>query len=364
MSEELNAPSDGAAENVQAVEPVQTEPPQQTEQTIDEKPAASAREAVERAIAKVAAQPDKPKPAETADEKTERARDESGKFAKTDTKTDTKVETKEAPQQQVKLETNASPPPARFAKAAQDAWAKTPEPVRQETERAIAELTQGIEKYKSVAEPVQKYHDMATKSGTTLEKALDAYVGIETLWRQNPTQGFAEVCKNMAVDPRQMLQAIAQGMNGQPVQAPQNHEVLALRQQLAQFEQKFGSLEKTITETQQQTKQRAAEQSVEAFAKENPHFDEVADSIAQMLETGFAKDLPDAYAKSIRLNPDVLAKIEAAKTQAQPDAAQTRVKAAKSITGAPSSGSAPETRKSAGSSREAVSNAFAQLGLR
>ena len=123
-------------------------------------------------------------------------------------------------------------------------------------------------------------------------------------------------------------------------------------------------LEKTFTETQQQTKQRAAETAVEAFAKDNPHFDEVADTIAEMLDTKFAKDLPDAYAKAIRLNPEVSAKIEAEKNQAKPDPTQTRAKAAKSITGAPSSGSTPETMKPAGSPRDAIERAFAQVGLR
>lgn len=338
---------------------VQTEQVQQPvqEQTQEEKPAASAREAVERAMAKIVNEPEKPKSVEAE----KPARDETGKFAKADTKP-----APAKPEAEVKSATDivTAQPPSRFAKAAKDAWAQTPEPVRQETERALAELTQGIEKYKSVAEPVLKYHDMAAKSGTTLEKALDAYVGIETMWRQNPTQGFAEVCRNMAVDPRQMLQAIAQGMNGQPVQAQPNQEVLALRNQIAQLEQKFGTVEKTFTEAQQQTKQRAAEQSVESFAKDNPHFDEVADSIAQMLETKFAKDLPDAYAKAIRLNPEVMAKIEAEKNQAKPNAAQTREKARQSITGAPSSGSTPETMKPAGSAREAVEKAFASVGLR
>lgn len=363
MSDEADAGSNPASESA----PVNDVAPAQTEQHIEQaqpeapeqKPAASAREAVERAFAKVEATPEK---ALENPVKSDKTRDETGKFAKPDA-TQAKPVAPVKPDAQQQPIADVTKAPAGFTKAGQDGWAQTPPAVKLDTERRLTELTQGIEKYKSVAEPVLKYHDMAAQSGTTLEKALDAYVGIETLWRKNPVQGFNEVCRNMAVDPRQMLQAIAHGMNGQPVQQP-NNEVLALRQQLAQFEQKFGTLEKTFTETQQQTKQRAAETAVEAFAKDNPHFDEVSDSIAQMLETGFAKDLPDAYAKSIRLNPEVMAKVEAEKTLGKPNSAQTRAKAAISITGAPSSGSTPETRNSAGSAREAVEKAFASVGLR
>lgn len=360
MSDEANTASNAVSESA----PVNDAAPAQTEQPVEkvqeEKPASSAREAVERAIAKVRAQPDESK--ET--EKPSRVRDEAtGKFAKADAK----PEAKQPVQQQAVDPASTLKAPPRFAKAAQDAWAQTPEPVRQEVERALNELTQGHQKYKESAEafePIRKFHNMAMQSGTTLEKALTAFVGIETAWRQNPAQGFVAVCQNMGVDTRQMLQAVAQGLQGQPTQVQSSQEVLALRQQLAQFEQKFGTLEKTFTETQQQTKQHDAEKTVEAFAKDHTHFDEVADSIADMLDTGFAKDLPDAYAKAIRLNPEVLAKIEQEKNTAKPDPAHTREKAAKSITGSPSSGSTPEARKPAGSSREAVSNAFAQLGIR
>lgn len=359
MSEELNAPSDGANESVQAVD---TAPVEQAPQSEAEKPAISAREAVERAFAKVQSEPEK----QTELEKKLRNpnRDQpTGKFTsapKVDTKPDAATI---QPVQEIK-------PPSRFAKPAQDAWAATPEPVRQEVERALGELQQGIEKYKQGAEafePVRKYHDMATQSGTTLEKALDAYVGIETTWRSNPAAGFMAVCQNMQVDPGQMLQAIAHGLQGKQLPRGDSPEVAGLKQQLAQFEQKFGTLEKSITESQQSAKQQAAQTAVNEFASKNPHFDEVADTVAELLEakrpdgTPFVKDLPDAYAKALRLNPEVAAKVEADKKPAH-DPAQTREKAAKSITGSPSTGSIPDSRKPAGSIRDALTNALSQVG--
>ncbi len=380
MSEDLGAPSNGAGESivdsgVQAQTGAGDSAPQQhagQSAEVSEKPAESARQALERAFEKVNAQPEGQQTAPKAD----RVRDETGKFVKSDSKPQNSAEqakpaadlakaAEQQAQQQVK------PAPQRFSKTVTpEVWAQTPEPVRAEVERALGELTQGIEKYRGAAEafePVRKYHDMAAQGGTTLEKALDAYVGIENAWRQNPAQGFAEVCRNMGVQPMQMLQAIAQGFQGGQVQMPHGDspQVAALKNELAQLKSQLGEFGKTFTETQQQARQRQVESTVEAFAKDpaHPHFDEVSDSVAHMLETGFAKDLQDAYDKAIRLNPEVAAKIEASKQTTKPDPAQTREKANKSITGSPATGSHPATRQVPDSPRKALEGAFAQLGL-
>src|SRR5574343_331077 len=121
------------------------------------------------------------------------------------------------------------------------------------------------------------------------------------------------------------------------------------------------------------THQQRIEATVSNFASEkdadgalkHPYFEDLSADISHMLETGFAKDLSDAYQKAARLNTEVADRIakdkaakDAAKTPQQPDPAQTREKAAKSITGSPSSASNASTRKPPGSAREAVSNAF------
>ena len=83
--------------------------------------------------------------------------------------------------------------------------------------------------------------------------------------------------------------------------------------------------------------------------------------MTQMVETKFAKDLSDAYDKAVRLNPEVFARIEADKAARQPKQPASNAKAALSITGTPQGGSNPTT-KPAGSPREALQRAFAQLG--
>ncbi|WP_141339706.1 hypothetical protein [Bradyrhizobium sp. USDA 3458] len=358
MSDEANgasnAPSEGVVESAAQVQP---------EAQISEKPAGSAREAIERALAKVGTEPSgETRPAAEDG----RQRDATGKFVKAEAKP-------------AQPEAQASPVPAapelkapsRFVKNAHEFWGQTPEIIRQETERAINELTQGLEKYKGEADtfaPIRKYHDMALQSGTTLDKALENYVGIETALRQDPLQGFLAISRNIGLDPAQFAGFLHAQLTGQGGQQPQGDtmQVSALKQQIAVLEKQIGEFGKTFTESQQQARVKEKEAEVNAFAKDNPYFEDLAPTITQLLESGFSKDLSDAYAKAVRLNPEVEAKIEAekaAKAAPKPDPAQTREKASKSITGSPSSGSNPATKGAPASAREALTNRFAELGI-
>jgi hypothetical protein len=259
-----------------------------------------------------------------------------------------------------------------LTKAAQADWAKTPETVRADVERRLGELTQGIEKYKADAtafEAVRGFDEMARKSGTTLDKALAAYTGIENKLSTDPVGGMFDICRNIGVDPRQMVHAMVQAINGGAAPAAQRQgdspEVAALKAELAAIKGEVSTIGKTFAETQADARKREAQNAITKFAETHPYFDELGDTIAHMIETKFAKDLPDAYEKAVRLTPEVAAKIEADKAaQAAPktpDPAQTR-KAALSVTGSPTVGSHPSERKPAGSAREALQNAFAQVG--
>lgn len=332
-----------------------------------DKPAASPREALERALAKVdggqtaapaapAATAAKSEPAPDADG---RLRGPDGKFAAKDGAI-AAPGTPEPPKP-------TRQPPQRFNKAAQEAWGQAPEVVQAEIDRAIQELTAGIDKHKpgsEAYEAIKRYDEMARQSGTTLDKALEAYTNIEQAWVRNPAHGFVAVCQNLGVAPGAMLQHIAQALNGSPqFQQGDTPEVAALKGQITALEQKLNGFGSTLS-------QRNAETVIDRFIAErdangapaHPYFEDLADSIAHMLETGFAKDLSDAYAKAVRLNPEVAAKI-AKDNEPKPDlAAQTQKKAALQITGSPHPGSNPAS-KPAGSAREAVQNALAQVGL-
>lgn len=354
MSEDAAAPSNGADVAVQPdAGPVQ---PSQPSAPAEPKPSATTREALDKAFATIEqrdAAPDQKPKIENRDPAT-------GQFTPKDKAEAKPAEVKPA---EVKPEAPKEPPkpipaPAdfNFSKAAQEAWAQTPDVVRAEVERRVGELTQGIQKYKASAdafEPVRRYDEMARQSGTTLDAALANYTSIDAIMQRDPVAGVVQVCHVMGLDPRAVAAAI---VNAQQLPQP-------VRPQPAQPQQpdKVAGLEKTVAELR-------AEMIIRDFKVDHPYFDDLSDSISQMLETRFAKDLPDAYEKAIRLHPEIAAKIEADKAAKAappkpPEPDRTQDKAKLSVTGAPSAGSQPATRKPAGSAREAVDGAFARLGL-
>lgn len=331
MDIEANAGSDLASDSVS------------TPEVENSAPAPSTREAIERAMQSV------------GDAPTGRARDEAGRFAANTPAEGAAVATDPA---QVVAAPDVVPqvpqPPARFAKAAQEAWAQAPEAIRTEVIRLEAELTQGIEKYKGAAEafePLRRFDEMARQGGTTLDQALSAYTNMENMIRQDPVAGFMEVCRNAGIDPVQMGQALA----GQQPSGGASPEVASLKAEIASLRNEINGVGQTLS-------QRDVMSQVESFAKDNPRFDELSGHISEMLSTGYAKTLQDAYEKAERLQPAPAPEPALAAVPKTPDPAQTH-KASLSITGSPANGSNPGSRKPAGSTREALTNAFAQVGL-
>jgi hypothetical protein len=242
--------------------------------------------------------------------------------------------------------------PARFSADAKAAWKEAPEPIRAEAHRAIREMEQGIAEYKSRVEPLEPFYQMARTHGVKLEDALGRYVNLENMLRQDPVRGFQEIASNMGMSPQQVAQML---QGGQPGQAdPRDQQIMSLRQELQQLKQGFGQ----INQGMQDQRQSAVLNQIEQFAAQNPRFDELSNSIAEMLQTGFAKDLQDAYDKADRLNP-----APAPDPQPDPTPAPAQTREPKSVTGAPSAGSNPAQRKPSTNRTEALKRAFDAAGL-
>ena len=96
--------------------------------------------------------------------------------------------------------------------------------------------------------------------------------------------------------------------------------------------------------------------------KDHPRLEELSDDVAFFIETKKAKNLDEAYDLACRLNPAPVATSQAADQTATNDlAAQTR-KGGKSISGAPTPGSDPVTKRASTSIKDSIRRAVAQTG--
>lgn len=245
--------------------------------------------------------------------------------------------------------------PSRFSNDAKAAWETAPEPVKAEVHRAIRELEQGFEKHRADAEAfneVREFDQLAKSVGTTMKDAMSNYVGIERLLTQNPIAGFQRIAENMGLDLRQVAAAIL-GQPAEQVRSQQDATIQELRGQLAALQQ---SVTGTTSYIKDQRENAMIEQLTDFAAKpEHSRFEELADDIAFFITTKKASSLEEAYDMAARLNPAPVA-------SPAPDlSAQTR-KGEKSVSGAPSAGSDPVTRKPSTSIKDSLRRAAAQAG--
>lgn len=279
-----------------------------------------------------------------------RQRDESGRFAPADP--NAPAPAPDAKGTQPTQSSSKLAAPERFSADAKAAWEQAPEPVRAEVNRAITELTTGIERYRQDFEPYRALDQQLKANGQTFQEVFNHYTGIENLLEENPVLGLDQICRNMGMS----LEQVARHVLGQPEdqRAAQSNRVIAsLQQELQQVKSQINS----FSQNAEQQAIAASMREVAEFAKANPRIDELATDVKFFLETGRATTLADAYQMAERLNP---APASQAPVQTTP-AAQTRP-ARTSISGAPASGSTPGSRKRSTSIDDAINNAMGIAG--
>jgi len=271
------------------------------------------------------------------------------------------------PAEAVKPSHTAEDAPARFTETAKAKWAAADPEIRGETLRMQKELTDGYQKHKAAAErdaSLAEFHEMAQKSGTDVKTALSKYTALESLLRQDPIKGLNEVCNNMGLSLRDVAAHIM-GQSPDQQASQSDATIRELKQELASLKEQVGG----VTQTFEEQRKQSTLTEINAFASKPEHarFDELADDIAFFMQSGRAKDLPEAYELAERLNP---APVQAADPIAASSAAQVidppvhPDKGQRSINGAPSSGSKPPAGKKRASQSldEALDRAFGAVG--
>ena len=212
-------------------------------------------------------------------------------------------------------------PPSGFDDAAKSEWEAVPESVRGAVHRRAQEMERGIDRYRREAqeyEPVKQYAEMAKKSGTTLDQALQRYVGMEQQLRQDPMGGLQAVVANMGMkkpdgSPVTLRDVAASIMGQTPDQAASRQEstINRLTQQVQSLTQQLGGFSKHVEQQQEQAKVTSAQGAWDSFQRETPRAKELEPQIAEFLTKYPAANMPvgerlrDAYNWASAQNPSV-----------------------------------------------------------
>jgi hypothetical protein len=259
-------------------------------------------------------------------------------------------------------------PHPRMTEKAKQEWAAAPESVRGEFHRLAKEAEGAYQAYRSSHEafqPIAHFHQMAQQHGTTLDKALTNYVGMEQKLRQDVVGGLDLIVNNLNLqtpDGQKLgLRDVAYHILNQ---SPEQHRLVqqgnaqgAQNQQIGQLYQTFNTLAQSVQQLQTRIQFSDTRSAVDQFADAHPRFDELGDLIENELRLGF--DLDTAYARAELLRPGT-----AAQTRGSTTSAQTRTPD-RSISGAPDAGPSNGTSRRADKApvgrRDAIQNAIRRV---
>ena len=287
-------------------------------------------------------------------------RDEKGRFApKADTALAVPIDGKAASPaiQVVKPEDNQAappaasedpikPPPPGFSPTAKAVWAKDTldkddwAAVKRDIVKRNDEVGKGLAKLTEY-KPIEQYVEMARQSGTTLDRALQNYVGIEQELSRDFTSGVARICQQQGVDPVHLANAIL-ARHGASSQRDGTGEAQVAHQRAPSVDHIVQPLLQKVTALEnlfQQQHSAGAQTEIQRFASDPKHmfFENVRPEMKFLLEAGKAQTLEDAYELACWQDPEIrelLIKQRSASDPSAKVAAASQARAAsRSITG-------------------------------
>lgn len=234
--------------------------------------------------------------------KQERVRDESGKFAKVET-----AEQEAKPEVKQEEEPLWRRPPASWKKDYHEIW-KTADPKlqeyawqREEQMRAGVEpLLQKAQFADQMHEVIQPYMNTIRGLGIEPTQAVKALMEADHTLRNSPPQ------QRLAYF-QQLAQSYGINLGDQPM-APVDNTVYSLQNELNKIRGEIGSWKEM--QEQQQNQQLLGE--INNFAQKAEYFEDARPAMIQLLNSGLAQTLEEAYDKAIRLNPELFETVQAA----------------------------------------------------
>lgn len=174
--------------------------------------------------------------------------------------------------------------------------------LKTEAERRESDFHKGVSEFKTHSERAKAYDQAIAPYQQHLQKlGVDAPTAINALMRADVTlrtsdpvtkaQYFAQLAREYGID-------LAQVQNPQPVD-PQTQFLMQQLNELRQSQQMWQN------QVQQQEQMRVQQELQSFQTAERPHFDAVRNDMADLLETGKAKSLQEAYDMAVWMRPDV-----------------------------------------------------------
>lgn len=237
---------------------------------------------------------------EAAAEKAERTRDEAGRFAK--------AETVEAPETVQEVPQRKAP--SSWKPAAQEAFLKadrgeplTPEEVRlltQEAERRESDFHRGVSEFKTHSERAKAYDQAIAPYQQHLQSlGVDGPTALKHLIHADYTLRTSDPATK-ANYLRQLANQYGVDLNIEPQQVdPQTQYLMSQLQELRRQQQLWQN------QWQSQEQSRANQELTSFATSDKQHFEAVRNDMADLLQTGKAKDLQEAYDMAVWMRPDI-----------------------------------------------------------
>lgn len=300
--------------------------------------------------------------AETAD----RPRDESGRFA---SKTEVKAEPATEPATEPAEEPVWAKPPASWKKEYHEHWLKADPKMREYAYQREEQMRKGVEPLLSKAQfadamnaALEPYLPTIRGLGLTPDKAVAALAQADhTLRTSSPEQRlqyFMQLAQSYGIN----LQGQVQGQSPSPTVDPM---VYALQNELNMVRGEVMGWK----QQQEMAENQKLLDEINSFSTKAEYFEEARPTMIQLLQSGVAQTLDEAYNKAVRLNEELFDKVQSAR-QAQVASKQSSElnKAAKAARAAavsvrsatPGANTAPKAQ----GRRALLEEAFDEMGAR
>jgi hypothetical protein len=245
-------------------------------------------------------------------------RDAQGRFAP-----------KAAQPEQEEMQPDAEPPvwrrpPASWKKDYHEVWAKADPKMQEYAWQREEQMRAGVEPLLSKAqfadtmqEAIAPYLPTIQGMGLTPEKAVSALMQADYTLRTAPPQQKMQLFMQLA-----QSYGIQLPTNGQMPQQPQA-QVDPL---VWQLQNELNNVRGEVMGWKQQQEMQQNQQllgEINQFSMKADHFEEARPTMIQLLQSGMAETLEEAYEKAIRLNPDLFEQINKAQ-QAEVAARQAK----------------------------------------